>query len=592
MSSKTTVAAVPAVVGIVLIVLCPPRARGDQGEVVSQHGVSVWMCGETFSGDASFFQPQRWQRGNVGRLPRPVEGHPVIGTDAVLLAESGGTEWTVYTRHGDRLTPRAVLRLQPAAGDCRYRLVSRAPPGGLAVEVLSGDRLQYTLRLSANGLVELAPGEVDRLSVSQSRLAYAIVPSLVGVDLVYDPRDYADRRRLYVPSLNLLAGLVEGGDCMMAAVWPPGAQGLELPLARSQGGRPVVDGFSIALAGQSCYLRLIERPAIWHVEPLEPDYLEKNTAIGWKRPLEANWIGRFFVRSEDLHYPFYFMNHKERLWGRYIRGWYNYPLWFDKHKTYVHFEKKFPPVGELLIYYLDAHDGDAEVASPMGTMRQALGSRTAARLLDLDGIQQRPLLAHGDAVCAMTHKMQAIFDAGEEAKQRAYIESRADDVANFIEMIRDRVFEFGDFAGQLKTLLDERGQVLGAEHLAVLEEIVDEIGLATKEDLPDVSLEEVRRWTGRMKELARNARPSAAGDYKKLAGQCRSVAGTQDDLSRQLSILTIRLIERAAALGVDSAEQARLSEQVVARSRRVLRHPTWWEPRRVAFPKPDPGRPR
>ena len=94
-----------------------------------------------------------------------------------------------------------------------------------------------------------------------------------------------------------------------------------------------------------------------------------------------------------------------------------------------------------------------------------------------------------------------------------------------------------------------------------------------------------------MKKLALGTGPGRNKKYEPLGAKCRSVAGTQDDLARALSILGIRLTEEAAKGSVASPAHAKLAEQVIARTRQVLRKPTWWEPRRQYWPKSDPGRP-
>jgi hypothetical protein len=193
----------------------------------------------------------------------------------------------------------------------------------------------------------------------------------------------------------------------------------------------------------------------------------------------------------------------------------------------------------------------------------------------------------------MTGNMQKIFEAGGEVSRRSEIAGGADDVAEFIRLIRDRVFEFGDFAARTGELLEARMREQPAlvEPLVPLEDTVDEIRLAAKEDLPDVTLAEVRRWTEEIKGLAAEVRPQNLERYKVLSRQCRQVAGGQDDLARELSILVIRLTQQSAVMGVGSPQQVRLAEEIIAESRQVLRLPTWWEPRRCYLPKPDPGSP-
>jgi len=157
---------------------------------------------------------------------------------------------------------------------------------------------------------------------------YGIVPSFIGTDLVYDPRRYADNGYLYIPSLNLYTGLVKGSDCMMVGVWPLGDQVVKLGL-EAAGGATIIDSFSLDTAKRSFYLSYLEHPNIWHAEVLKDTYLEKDTVISWRRPFDAKWIGRFFITSEGIDFPFYFLDKRVKMWGRWIRGWYYYPFWFD-----------------------------------------------------------------------------------------------------------------------------------------------------------------------------------------------------------------------------------------------------------------------
>jgi len=226
-------------------------------------------------------------------------------------------------------------------------------------------------------------------------------------------------------------------------------------------------------------------------------------------------------------------------------------------------------------------------------MEKALGRQEAARLLDFDGVEERPLLEHGNAVCAMTNGMQKWLDEGQDSQHKAEIDRYCDDVADFIRMIRERIEEFDAFAAATREFLQAQAKANPAleDMVADLDGTLIEMQKTRTSDMPRESLAEVRAWTDQMKRLALGTGPGRNKKYEPLAGRCRSVAGTQDDLARALSIVAIRLTEEAAGLGVASPEHARLAEQVIARTRQVLRKPTWWEPRRAYWPKSDPGRP-
>jgi hypothetical protein len=607
--------------------ICSPASVAD-GLKATADGVQALVLREKFQGDLGILEKEVWTLADdiPWKLHR---GALLVAKNEVVSLNAESGHITIYTRHEKRLTKRAEAAFGAAKPLTTCKLVRRQGPARLGVEFYAaGNAPEFALLLSADGILEFAPGHQRQLALDGLRLRYGIVPSLIGTDFVYETNTRPVLDRLHFPSLNMFVGLVEGEECMAVGVWPRGEQAAAFRVGRSSG-PAILDGLDFDTAGQSCYLSFIERPplpgdrpysSIWHAEPLKPAYLEKNTVIAWQRPFEAQWIGRFFIASEEMSWPFYFRYQPAKVWGRYIRGWFGYPLWFDGPKTLIHFEKHFPPTGELLLYYLESPEpgkrGQAPFAgtalrvlctkgacplfpagkpvnSPVSIMSKALGEAETARLLDFDGTVEKTLLAHRLAVCAMTNTMQNWFNAGKEAQERAQIERWCDDTFSFIRMIRARTQEFGDLARRMKRLLAERAKAEPklAAAVAELDQMLTAIEQSAKNDLPNVPLATVRQWTDAMKAMAAQVQPGNAKKYEKLAGQCRSVAGGQDDLARALSIQAIRLTEEAARQGVQSAAHAKLAQEVIVMTRQVLRKPTWWEPNRCYVPKSDPGRP-
>ncbi len=497
----------------------------------------------------------------------------------------------ISTRQGDRLTPRAEAAFESVTRFETLKSVRSGNRDGIEVRSATAET-EFTVYLDDRGILEFKPGKARKLVLSGMNLRYAMVPSLVGTDFLYDPQSFAGKDRLHVPALNMLLGMVEGEGCMITGVWPSGGQSAAVDL-KPGGKEKVVDALSLDTAGQSFYFSCIERPGVWHVEPLLRTYLEKDTVIAWKRPFEAQWFGRMHITSDDYDWPFYFINKPLRLWGRYIRDWYRYPVRFDGEKTVIHFEKRFRPEGELLIYCLQPHPthADASVVTPAEAMAQALSQEQADKILDPEGCVEQTLLEHRLAVCAMTNTMQKWFNNGEEVRNREQIARWCDDTSAFIGMIRRRDQAFAAFAHDLKAGLAERAQKQPqlAASVAELQKPLAQIEEIAGRELPTTSLETVRQWTYKMKQTADEVRPGNKKNYGKLADQCRSVAGTQDDLARTLSVLVIRLTEQAARLAVESPEHAKMAEEVIVKARQVLRKPTWWEPTRRLQPKSDPG---
>jgi hypothetical protein len=591
-----------AAVAAFAVLLAVPSWAPAAGTKVSHGGVDLFVPVEPFRGEMSLLEKSGWEALRPDQLPHATDSPPVLASANVVAAiDAGKSTIALYTRQGSRLTRRGEIAFDGGYRFARYKLVRGAKPNRLGAEICSADnRVLLTLYLSADGIFEFQPGEAKNLTFGGARLKYGIVPSLIGTDFIYTAQSAAPGGRpgpehCYLPSMNLLVGLVGGGDAMMVGVWPPDRQTASL-LMKNPGGTRSIDGFSLQTAGSSFYLTFLEKPHIWHAEPLVPDYLETDTVIGWKRPFEAKWIGRFFIASEEIDYPFYFRPERAELWGRPIRGWFYWPVWFDGDETVIHFEKRFPPQGELLIYFLEQHPDrptGTAILSPVDVMRKALGADEAARLLDLAGLQERPVVSHGLCVCEMTARLQKYFDTGEEVQEQAQIARYAHDVLTFMTSVRRRLIEFRDFAAQSKEFLKARAAAEPklAGSAGRLLESIEELDGAYRSNVPSATLEEVRQWTDEFNALARQVRPGNAKQFDAVAEKCRSVSGSQDDLVRDLNVLAIRVAEKAAREAVHSPEHAILAQELIARTRQVLRNPTALEPRRHHRLPPDPGRP-
>ncbi len=527
---------------------------------------------------------------------------------ATFDAENGRV--AISTRQGDRLTKRAEAAFESVKHFQSYKTVRSAStlgdgPPRQGIEVYSDDdAAEFTLLVDDKGIFEFKPGKAQQLVLRGLQFRYGLVPSLVGTDLLYDSKTAYAADRLHIPALNMLLGLVEGEDCMAVGVWPPGKQSAALTIkpqgagsreqgARGDPGSPLFDSLTFDTAGQSFYFSCLEKPGLWHAEPLKRNYLEHDTVIAWKRPFEAKWIGRFFITSDEYDWPFYFNSKPAKIWGRYIRGWYQYPVRFDGDQTVLHFEKQFQPKGELLIYCLEPHPTNPEVSvlTPAEVMARALGKTQAEQILDPEGAVEQTILDHRLAVCAMTNTMQEWYDQGKEGEHREQIVQWCSDVSAFIRTIRQRDQAFAAFARDMQAALAARAKQRPelAASVAELQKSLAEIDETSRRELPTTALDTVQQWTDEMKKTVDGSRPANKKTYAKLAGQCRSVAGTQDDLARDLSIQVIRLTEQAARISVQSPQHALMAEEVILKARQLLRKPTWWEPARRFAPKLDPG---
>ena len=537
-----------------LIASASHAAAATADSVATAGGLQLWVPESGFQGDAATLEKAAGGELAREKLPLTTSKAPVIASATQLAAFDSATgRVDFYTRQGKELTRRGSVGFAGVSRFQTYKLIADDQSNRAGVEVYQpADHLVLTVYLSSEGIFELRPAAAGQLTLGRAGIQYAIVPCFVGADLVFDAKSRAHKARTYIPSTNLMIGLIAGQDCMLVATWAPGEQMAWFETRQRGGENPLWDDFCFETAGHSLFLSYLQNADLWHAEPLKADYVERDTAIGWKRPFEAKWIGRIHLANDEIDYPFYFRHERMKMWGRCIRGWFYYPVWFNGDQTIIHFEKHFPPRGEMLVYYLEDHPQQtAAQGSPVRIMETALGRNRRSALLDFAGAEERLLLKHHNAVCEMTDTLQEYFDAGQEVNQRALVDRYCDDVADFIGMIRDRIHEFGAHAGQLRAFLEgqAKAQATLADSAGQLEEILDEMEQARANGMPSTSLDEVRRWTAEMKSLAAEVRPGNNKKYEKLASQCRSVAGSQDDLARDLSVLAIRLSQEAAQAG-------------------------------------------
>lgn len=576
----------------ILLMLGASRSVHAADETVLSHdGVTIRVLREPLSGDSGSSNDASSNTLSLAQLPAQVSGFAVLETETVVVSCTADPDVLAFwTRRDGQPSRQGEILLGSVSNFQQTRIVADER-NGMALEISDRQEgLRQIVALSKDGILEIRQPPARTVTV-RSALRYALVPSLVGTDLLFDPETLPAGKPSYLPSLNMVVGLQQGGSGMLTAVWPPGDQSARVHVAEKTNTRRV-ESIELDTAGEPVFVSFIEDPNIWHAEPLRKEYLETDTAIAWQRPFDARWIGRFFIDSDGYDFPFYFLAERQKLWGRCIRGWFYYPVWFDGEKTMVHFEKKFPPVGDLLIYYLDTYDDGGQI-SPVGVMQRALGKDAAAELLDFEGTKELTLLEHRNAVCAMTYKIEGCFAGEPDARPWAEVRPYADDIATFIRLIRERVFQFDQFAADLQDLLqaERKKQPELADALEPCEEILEELRVIAADDLPNVSLETVREWTDAVKQLAPDAEKKNLETVKALTQKCRSVAGTQDDMARNLCVVTIRLMEEAARMGTASPQHVRLAEQIIARCRGIIRQPTWWEPCRKYLPKSNPGAP-
>ncbi len=589
---------------ILLGVAEPARSQGRADEANTRYtadGVTVSVLADRSCTRPADLRTRAWKDQPTPERSGPLRGNLAIRFGPTLaILDANTARLAFYTAPRTNPTHAATVPLLKGAGPCVAAIGRAADPEGVRLEVVPAGpdgnpatSQARVVRFAGSGLVEITASASEDFHLTDCPMRFVIAPSLIGGDLVYDPTAEPTRDPTYLPDLNAIVGLIDGGDAMVTVCWPEGETRPRLR-ASGEGDARRFDRLTLDQVTETVYLAFQHHPDIWHTERPPRKYLERDNQIAWQRPFEANWIARLYLKPQDMHYPYYFQRRRYKVWGRSLRGWYIYPAWFDGDKTIVRFAKKYPPDGDLLIYHLERSKlGRTEAGTdlaPLDVMRLGLGRAEAGRLLDVAGIERRKDLRLFPAVCAMSDRIHDLFENGAEEEQRAIIERLADKIVVFIRVIRERAYEYEAYAEAMTEWLDAQAKDspdLAGDFQAVRDEcrtLIQKVDIV----MPKESIPEVQSWADGIKALIDGPKKGRIGSCAETVTRFKILAGTQDDLVRSVCIETLRIMEQTAAAGTLSADHAALADEILAKTRQVLRKPTRWEPRRLMRISRDP----
>jgi hypothetical protein len=562
----------------------------DDCELVRQQpadvsAVKVWDAKQSFSSVPDWPPKAPWQ--------------PALGDSTVLsgapVFQARQLAGTVRENDGALL----ICAVQDRALKERTALVPSPPftaskcavlqaDGRTGLRVTSGDR-SYTAWLTPKGLVSITASNIQAFEAKDCALRFGILPSLVGSDLCYDPKAMGGERAIRLPSTQWFVGLVEGNESMMVAAWETNSQAVSLGVA-GKGGERTFDSFSIGTAGAGFSISFVEHPGIWRQEPLQEDWLNEYTSVGWQQPFPARWMGEFFVSPGGrpyfgepcLQYSFPFANAKTRMWGVWFEDWNHYPFYFEGNQPVFHFEKGFIPQGDALVYFLEP--AAADLYSPLEILEQAVGVEKAEALLDLDANRLRqltystpPEFIYDRPVCATTTRLSKIpqRDKGSVGL------NLTTHLYEFIREIRGRLDQYLAFFDQTQSYLAAQERTHSGLH-AYISELQGMVAQAKSKsgEIYATPLSAVQEKTDGMKKLLL----AGKGDGFNCGNlDVRDTAGEQDDLCRHYNRWVLRLAQTAALNCGDSPEKAVIAQHIWEQARLIMRRPVRWEARRTLY---------
>ncbi len=412
---------------------------------------------------------------------------------------------------------------------------------------------------------------------------YGVAPDFIGDDLVVSPSQYPSANTLNVPIENLFLGLLAGENRMLVMTWPEGRQQMRLELGDAGQGTRRIESIDFDNDGQCVYLALLEAPGIWHREPLTASFLEKDVALGWRRPFAARWITQ--LEEAGLKTTFPFRTEKGQIW-RGAAGMYTYPIWFEGDKACYRLSKKVMPRGESVVYFLEGQEAGTPVRSPVDILKSTLGRQACDTILDLPGRKLRTHHRRGAegirraCTCGCTEAIEAVFKADQEVERKDYVEEAVGDMVYFVARHVERIDEYRVFAEGLTKFLRGKG---GSSpelkpYLDLLEQIAAQIPAQYEVQKQNIkSLEYADELARKTIALTTQKNAKNLPTCLELGKDWRGMGGAQDGLLAEYHMIVRRLFQEAGSGCLTQPAAVELAKEIRGRCRQCLRNPDGYE---------------
>ncbi len=548
----------------------------------------------------------------------------IVPTDLLMLekdpaeAASDPAFWGIeYSFKGDAVAENEHLTVVFASRRGRAVVYSKATPGKKLMEIVplrlkgkqasivgfsilqnTGDEAAMEVTFSAgqtseklsavfsfgvDQIIDIKPARNMKGISILSPIAYAVVPSFISDDLIFDPAKFPSTSTLHIPPTNPFVGLLQGESSMLVMTWPQGKQKMRLVPANKEQQQRLFESVDFDNDGKSVYLAVLEAAGIWHREILKPSYLEKDVPVDWKRPFPAKWITQ--LDEAGVKTTFRFGQSRSGTW-RAIAGKYIWPVWFDGQNTFFHLSKKIPPKGESVIYFLEREGTPVSISTPVDIMKKTLGRQTSGAVLDLAGRKLRTHHrrgadgVHRAATCGCTAVIEPIFKSHQEVERQEYIEGAVDDMVYFVRRHVARIGEYQDFAREMIKFLNQtkKSNPKLRQYLdglgAIARQIPEECD-RQKENIK--TLDYADELAVKTKALTEKKDPENLPTCLELGKKWRAMGGAQDHLLGKFHSLTRELFQEAGYNCVNQPEAVAVAEEIRRRCTNCLRNPDSYE---------------
>jgi hypothetical protein len=513
------------------------------------------------------------------------KGDLVLENDFLIVAfcsELGNV--VVYSKSGQKRAEIRPIKLKDKEAKITKCVLLGTTDDNAIIEVHFSDKdidFPATFTFSKKQIIKIVSSQgAGGLSIS-SPIEYGIVPSFISDDLIFDPKVYATKEMINIPSERLFLGLLSDKDSMLLITLPFAKQDMRLSLDNT---KKLFGSVEVENDGQNVYLSLLDAPGIWHKEELKPYYLETDIAIKWKRPFPAKWITPLYEDNVKTTYAFKATKPKDEGFWRAAVGYYTYPVWFEGEKAFLHTSKRVPPKGDAIIYFLERGGTPVSISTPVDIIKATLDSDTSDNILDPKGRRNRSLtrpdFTIDTATCEVTNQIRRVFEAGTEVEKAEYIKGGTEDMIYFLARENDRAMEYQDFAKEMLNFLStvKINKPDQKAFIEKMESITKELISAyenEKENLKDADY--AKKLAEETVALTKQKSPDNLNAFNRLKEEWTGMGGSVDDLNRTLHTITRKLFQEAGYGCVDQPETVRLAEDIRRLAIECLRNPGSYE---------------
>jgi hypothetical protein len=582
---------------------------------------------EPYSGDALALR-EGWTQLSEEQTEYVFQGDTVIANNEIALVLRKGTPGAeLYAQNAGNPKLHAVLVPTANKADATLDSVSVSQNGQdqAVVEVSFNAGGTEPLRVSCTltmgqVFVQVQPLQNATHLRIEASSRFAVLPDFFADDIVIDAHDIL-APTAELPSENFLLHMLGNGEAILIDVWENQRQEVAVTLDGEPiaGAARVVSSSTVAFGDEgSVWAGLLSAPGIWHVRNVTVADKGKEIPLSWRWPYPALWrvdwrrrndlTDSWEMLTEQTNGKFLkhgMFQEAEDAWtaqdwwgGDHPRtriasglGRFHYPCWVDldgqgwleplpsTDAKGRRLERTISFEGPALIYPLNRiADTPLDKFTVVDIMRATLGVGPCAYILDVEGQTEA---FEGFPTCTVRDVLNDIYAKGQAQERQDDVEQALRDVVAFITLIRNRIDEYVDFAGEMDAFLDKQ-QEAHPEYRSFVKEmqaLTEQIHAAFRHREESIKTVDYATQLTRQfrKEVLTDTSSDSIQKCRKYTQAWVEIGGNQDTLVAECRVAVKLMRQRAALALTQNSELAEVVAAVREKTQDILRAPVNYE---------------